>query len=183
MYVKDDDELNAYFLQLALADAQLFVSENAPPLSEVALESLAKEYVIVERIIERLSVHYDEKLLNGLLVTPKIKEAELVDQAAFGAWALNLREKIASAEEGNNKKDDLTITVKTYDAGFGIECLKKIHNNRVEVVLDHTFFKSSEYRKIGELADKLEGLLEESAYVKKGDKTNPVDHFRMQWSG
>lgn len=184
MYVKDDDELNAYFLQLALADAQLFVSENAPPLSEIALESLAKEYVIVERIIERLSLRYDEKLLNALLASPKIKEEELLDRAAVEAWALNLREKVEHLEQGNNTKNNpLTIAVKEYDGGYGVECIKEVHNNRVEVSLDHTFFKSSEYRKIGELADKLEGLLEESAYVQKGEKTNPVQHFSdaMEW--
>ena len=38
-YVKDDGELNAYFLELALQDAQLFVNPDAPGIQGEVLES------------------------------------------------------------------------------------------------------------------------------------------------
>ena len=44
VYVKDDAELNAYLLASALDNAELHVNADAPSLSGLALESLAKEY-------------------------------------------------------------------------------------------------------------------------------------------
>ena len=55
VYVKDDAELNTYLLNAALDGAALHVNAEAPPLSGVALETLAKEHIAVERIITRLS--------------------------------------------------------------------------------------------------------------------------------
>ena len=41
-YVKDDEELKAYFLELALQDAKVFVNPQAPALQGEALEELAR---------------------------------------------------------------------------------------------------------------------------------------------
>jgi DNA gyrase subunit B len=60
VYVKDDAELNAYLLASALDNAELHVNADAPSLSGLALESLAKEYMAVENIFERLASRYDE---------------------------------------------------------------------------------------------------------------------------
>jgi len=43
VYVKDDVELNTYLLNAAMDNAALHVNSEAPPLSGVALETLAKE--------------------------------------------------------------------------------------------------------------------------------------------
>ncbi len=47
VYVKDDAELNGYLLNAALDGAELHVNADAPPLSGVALETLAKEFIAV----------------------------------------------------------------------------------------------------------------------------------------
>ncbi len=53
-YVKDDDELNAYFLELALQDAKLFVNTEAPPIQGEALESLVVQLQDVLKRLQRL---------------------------------------------------------------------------------------------------------------------------------
>ena len=47
VYVKDDAELNTHLLAAALDKAALFVNSEAPPLSGVALETLANEHIAV----------------------------------------------------------------------------------------------------------------------------------------
>ena len=54
-YVKDDAELNARLLAIALEKALLHVSADAPPIKGPQLEALAKKYMEVNAIIERLS--------------------------------------------------------------------------------------------------------------------------------
>jgi DNA gyrase subunit B len=70
VYVKDDAELNAYLLASALDNAELHVNADAPSLSGLALESLAKEYMAVENIFERLASRYDEHVLREVARPP-----------------------------------------------------------------------------------------------------------------
>ena len=45
------------------------------------------------------------------------------------------------------------------------------------------FFRSQEYKSIGELANTLSGLLEEGAYIKRGERSLAVVHFKeaLDW--
>src|SRR5210317_1760414 len=63
VYVKDDAELNGYLLSAALDNAELHVNKNAPPLSGVALENLANQYIVVMESIKRLSQRYAAAVL------------------------------------------------------------------------------------------------------------------------
>ena len=51
------------------------------------------------------------------------------------------------------------------------------HNYR----LSYDFFASPEYRRIAELTAQLLGLLEEGAYIKRGERVLPVSHFKEAW--
>lgn len=42
MYLRDDDALENYLIQLALDGAALFPSASAPPIQGIALEALVK---------------------------------------------------------------------------------------------------------------------------------------------
>ena len=53
-YVKDDLELNALLLSTAVDGAALHVNADAPPLSGLGLESLARKYVEVQAIVQPL---------------------------------------------------------------------------------------------------------------------------------
>jgi len=57
-YVKDDAELNQYLLQMALDNTELHVTADAPAMSGQALETLARQYVLVQESIDRLSRRY-----------------------------------------------------------------------------------------------------------------------------
>jgi DNA gyrase subunit B len=71
-YVKDDLELNALLLNTAIEDAALHVNAEAPPLSGLGLESLARKYVEVLAIVHRWARRYDERLLEQLLYVPTL---------------------------------------------------------------------------------------------------------------
>ena len=56
----------------ALDSAALHVNADAPPLSGVALEALAKEYIAVEGIFARLANRYDENVLRDAGHLPEV---------------------------------------------------------------------------------------------------------------
>ena len=66
-------------------------------------------------------------------------------------------------------------------AGFRIE--HWTHGIATEKLLPVDFFHSSDYRKIADLAEHLDGLLADDAEIRRGDKARPVASFEqaLQW--
>ncbi|MDV3240343.1 MAG: DNA topoisomerase (ATP-hydrolyzing) subunit B, partial [Methylocaldum sp.] len=84
-YVKDDTELDNYLLQLALEKTRLHIDETTPPIQGQGLEQLAREYLNVQALIERLAHRYDESLLNLLVEYRVLEAARIGDSAACEA--------------------------------------------------------------------------------------------------
>ena len=76
-YVKDDLELNALLLSTAIDGAALHVNAEAPPLSGLGLESLARKYVEVQAIVRRWARRYDERFLEQLLYVPVVEHGNI----------------------------------------------------------------------------------------------------------
>src|ERR1700761_5632248 len=73
-YVKDDTELNSMLLGAAIDGAALHVNSDAPPLSGLGLESLARKYQEVQAIVRRWARRYDERFLEQLLYVPVLTQ-------------------------------------------------------------------------------------------------------------
>ncbi len=86
-YLKDDHELKDYLLRLALKDAELHRGEELPPLTKDALAEVAREYILAEAVIERLSRRIDAVVLHALLRGPEL-DLSSAEGAAASAAAL-----------------------------------------------------------------------------------------------
>jgi DNA gyrase subunit B len=181
-YLKDDLELNQYLLQMALEGAELHVNGEAPPMSASALEALAVEYLTVRGIIDRLARRYDGAFLEQLLDMPLVDENLLTNEERMEAWLdelekrLNREQKFSMGYRLALKKDSegTPVAIVITQTTHGIE-------NQRELPLD--FFHGSDYQKLGSLGDKLQGLLEEGAYIKRGEKVQAVQSFgeALEW--
>ena len=183
VYVKDDAELNAHLLSMALDDAHLHVNADAPPMSGIALEGLAQEYMAVEAIISRLADRYDETVLRTLSQLPRVTDDLKADLDALEAWAVALSEAlpkstgdrvmngnggsyVAELERGDTEDESARITVRRIQHGIG-----------ATRYLPREFFDSNEYRLISELSAKLKDLIGAGAIVRRGEKSAPVNTF------
>jgi len=180
-YVKDDDELNAYLLQQALTGAKLFVSANTPPISDTALEDIARSYLSAKNIIKRLARRIDKNILEQIinvqgLSKDKFNNNEQLQQYSskllkllerFKLTGINYRSEITQDEENN-----LSLTI-----------IKQMHGLDHEYVLDNTFFSSTDYEHLSILGSKLDSLLSEDAYIERGEKQCLVEDFEqvMDW--
>jgi DNA gyrase subunit B len=183
VYVKDDAELNAHLLTAALDNAELFVNSDAPALSGVALETLAKEHIAVENIIARLARRYDEVVLRAISQLPEVTGdlSENLDQLA--AWAEGLSTVLPkdSGDRATNKAGgSYSAALDRGDAdgeGVRIGITKTQHGVSTTRYLPREFFETNEYRHIMALAVKLSDLLGEGSYVKRGERQGSVDVF------
>ena len=62
-YLKDDNELNAHLLKLALDGAELRPAQGAEPISGSALEELARKYLVANNVVTRLANWMDVEVV------------------------------------------------------------------------------------------------------------------------
>ena len=180
-YVKDDKELNTYLLSLALDDAQLFVNDHAPAISGEALEELAQRYITVMATIDRLHRQYDAKILLQMVLTGLPEEADFSDEEKLTAYFQSLVGTLSSDRTGGVR---YSVKIGKDESGkLLVKVIRWIHGSETEIILDDEFFQSSEFRMMRELSDRLEGLLDETAYIQRGERRQPVFSFTeaMDW--
>ena len=183
VYVKDDAELNAHLLGAALDSASLHVNSEAPAMSGVALESLAKEHMAVESIMARLANRYDEVVLRAISALPEVDEAMEEDLDALAAWTESLSGALPKATGDrvmNGNGGSYTAELERGDAdgeGVRIAIRKVQHGIGQTRYLPREFFDTNEYRMIITLATKLKDLIGEGAFVQRGEKQAPVAEF------
>ncbi|MDJ0712294.1 MAG: DNA topoisomerase (ATP-hydrolyzing) subunit B [Woeseiaceae bacterium] len=183
VYVKDDAELDSYLLNAAMDKAALHVNADAPALSGVGLETLAKEHIAVENIIARLSGRYDEIVLRTIAALPEVTASDMEDLDKLEAWTETFSAALPKhtgdrAENGNGGSYSATFDHGDEDGeGVRIAITKVQHGLGVTRYLPREFFGTNEYRHIIELATKLADLLSEGAFVKRGEREAPVETF------
>lgn len=176
-YVKDDQELNAYLLQLALEGAKLHTSANAPAISGVALESIITHYNLVLSIITRLSKRYPKLLLKTLLQLPRLHSEDLSNRDVITKWAALLQQHLTQQDTAEGcryrvatkeitEKNIIVPTVSTTE-----------HGNITEFTLTANFIASEEYNQIATLSEKISNLLETDAYIERGNDKQLVHNF------
>ena len=180
-YVKDDLELNALLLSTAIDGAALHVNADAPPLSGLGLESLARKYVEVQAIVRRWARRYDERFLEQLLYVPALS-AEAFDRIdALRDWCRNLDQKLNTLDDVSRR---YRVTVEIVAAGGHRVNLQRFeHGLSSEKHIPREFFDSAEYLRIAELAKTLSDLMGPGAYIQRGDDRQDVASFKvaMNW--
>jgi DNA gyrase subunit B len=170
-YLKDDQDLNNYFLQSALDNAALFVNADAPALVGESLENISRTFLAVMASIGRLSVRYDGPLLEKLITMSKLDEAMIENPSSLQLWIDELEGRL-NTDLGVSESCTLSIVSENEAEEAGILLTRKIHGIGNERLIPFDFFNSVEYRKITELGSQLSDLLGEDAYVKREKRSS-----------
>ncbi len=166
-YLKDDHELKDHLLRLALKDAQLLPGEGAQPLVGEALAEVAREYVLAEAVIERLSRRVDPAVLQSLLggLTLDLSNAEAAQRTAAA-----LAEVL-----GDGVRLDLQFDETTESHRLLVR--RVLHGNLRTSVVDGDFIESGDYAQIRKTAGMLQGLVGAGATIQRGDHKTAVSSF------
>jgi DNA gyrase subunit B len=180
-YVKDDVELNAVLLGTAIDGASLHVNADAPPLSGMGLESLARKYVEVQAIVRRWARRYDDRFLEQLLYVP-VLSADAFDRIdRLRDWCRNLEQRLNTLDDVSRR---YRVTVETVGSGGHRINLQRLeHGLSSEKHIPREFFDSAEYLRIAELAQTLSDLMGPGAFIQRGDERQDVASFKvaMDW--
>ena len=180
-YVKDDLELNALLLNTAIDGAALHVSADAPPLSGLGLESLARKYVEVQAIVQRWARRYDDRFLEQLLYVPLLKPDGFDQVDGLRDWCRGLEQRLNTLDDVSRR---YRVSVEMLPAGgHRIDLQRFEHGLSSEKHIPREFFDSAEYLRIAELGQTLSDLMGPGAFVKRADDRHEVGSFKvaMNW--
>ncbi|MCF6189090.1 MAG: DNA topoisomerase (ATP-hydrolyzing) subunit B [Cocleimonas sp.] len=178
-YVKDDEELNANLLQLAIDGAELHVDESAPAIKGEPLEKLAKDYVVIENIISRLSRRFDTEILEAMLFNPA--GSADIDFSTAEEWLK--KAAVAMNDKFNGTRNYETTAQSLEGDDWTIRVTRLMHGVDTDFFLNKDFFNSQEVKHIIKLNQTLDGLLTKDSYIERSERREYVTRFDnlMAW--
>jgi DNA gyrase subunit B len=181
-YLKDEVEEASYMLQVSLKEASLVPQAGAEAIKGDALAELAKQYVMADGVIARLSRFMDESTLSAIVGGATV-ELDSTENAAASA------KRLQAALEDPLLPNQVDV-VSEYHQGsekFRLIVRRKHHGNVRVTVLDADFVNGADYGVLARAAATFQGLVGKGAVVARGEgekrKESMVADFReaMQW--
>jgi DNA gyrase subunit B len=181
-YLKDDHELSQFLLELALDGSRLYPGalavESQRTIEGPALAELARQYLLADAVVQRLSNVIDRAALEAVMAGI---ELDLRDTAAAEASALRLKEAM-----GNHRVDVIAQFDQQLDK-HRLLIARRHHGNVKTSVIDADFAVGADYATLSGAALTFKGLIEPGAKITRGEgekmKEAAIADFRqaMQW--
>jgi DNA gyrase subunit B len=173
-YLKDQHELDEYLLQSALKGASLLTKTGGETLADDPLATIAKQMVLTEAVIRRISSMYDESVLRAL---QDLGEISLNDEKSANEAAEKLRPILGAIGS------EVIVAFNPEAGTYRLEVNKYVHGNLQCCVVDADFLGGGDYRQISRVSVMLNGLLGSGATVQRGEKSQTVTTFKeaLDW--
>src|SRR5690554_5755642 len=182
-YLKDEAAMTEFLTQAALEGSSLHVNSEAPGISGNALEALVQNYRRVMTMIERMSRVYPSEVLEKMIYMPSLRHEHLTDQGHMEDWCQQLATHFVNSHRAGSDRYKISVEEDQERRLFlpHIEIVE--HGVAADYSFTHEFFASGEYRSIIALGEKLDSLIEEGAFIQRGDKTQQVTSFQetLDW--
>ncbi|WP_305420611.1 DNA topoisomerase (ATP-hydrolyzing) subunit B [Photobacterium leiognathi] len=181
-YIKDDEDMNQYQTTLALDNASLFANDGAPAITGAALETLVTQYNAGIKLIDRMSRRYPSLMLNEFVYQPRLTTEMMADEAKVEAWLAPLITALNAKQSGESLYSSEIIRDEENNV-FLPKVIVRTHGVDHEYLLSFDLLNSKEYAKIADLSEALDGLLEDTAFVQRGDRKQAVSSFKdaLEW--
>jgi DNA gyrase subunit B len=177
-YLKDDHEMNAWLLKLALQDAELMTGTSPAPINGEALAELARQYFLADAVVQRLSRLIDEKALQAIA---EGLELNLDTASAAEASATAMTQAL-----GNGTVHVYAVFDEKMDK-HQLRIERQIHGNIKVSIIDADFVHGADYGALVHAARTFKGLIQPGASIARGSgdkrKEAPIGDFpqAMQW--
>ncbi|MFT5996663.1 MAG: DNA gyrase subunit B, partial [Glaciecola sp.] len=180
-YLKDDDALNKLLTTIAVNDASLYVSTNAPPIQGIALENMVTLYQSTMIMIARMHRRMPDSLLTQLLYSSPLTSQTMDDKNALNEIGEQLVAQLTISE--GDSRSFLHCIELTEDGANDLVITMRQHGIDYDYHINSDFVASPEYGKIRTLNETINKLMEDGAYIKRGEKTLPVTQFKeaLDW--
>ena len=185
-YIKDNDALEEFLISNAIDELALHISAEAPAITGAALASVIADYQVSQKSLQRLTQRYPASLLDGLLELEAFKADHNHERDYVESWAEQLRVAIEKLQPSLRPE----ITLESFErenslgeksAHYWPRVTVYVHNLPHAYLLDAGLLNSAEYARLLKNAKSWFKLLEEGAYLQKGERRIQVNSFHQVW--
>ncbi|HHY7017153.1 TPA: DNA topoisomerase (ATP-hydrolyzing) subunit B [Legionella pneumophila] len=177
-YVKDDEALFDYLTQCALDGATFYPAKEVPPISAKSLEELVQHFRRVEKIIKRYKRRYPSDILKRVAYMPMLHQEDFNNLPKIENWCRQLH---LSLQQVDSKTEQYKVDIQKLTEGNQYTPKITVYQHGLEndIPMQVEFFLSKDYKEMVDLGHKLSNLIEEGAYIQRGDKSLPVENFEQ----
>ncbi|EKU60650.1 DNA gyrase, B subunit [Acinetobacter sp. WC-323] len=185
-YIKDNDALETFLISNAIDELALHVSPEAPAINGSALASVIADYQVSQKSLQRLTQRYPASLLDGLLELDAFKGDHNHERDYVEAWAEQLRVAIEKLQPSLRPEISLEAFERENAQGeksahYWPRVTVYVHNLPHSYLLDAGLLNSAEYARLLKNSKSWFKLLEEGAYLQKGERRIQVSNFHQVW--
>ncbi len=179
-YVKDDSELDAYLMHLALEGSSMEIGTGGKIIEQAALESVSLDHLALQGVIKRLSRRIPVEFLRAIITLPLMNVDNTVNDAVLVDWMEQFRQALlvhsTAVTSASVDTDELKISQK-------LTIRAVIRGVELERSLNIGFFRSTEYKQLMHLSAHTESAFETESKVIRGEKSAVVGNFAqaMDW--
>jgi DNA gyrase subunit B len=132
--------------------------------------------------IDRLDRVYPKHIMEELIYRPTVTVENLKDQAFMNDWIDTFKSKLES-EKRSGTLYEISMHQDSERGLFLPQVAVTEHGIVSNYVISHEFFESPEYQSIVDLGNHIATLLEEGAYVQRGERQYEVASFKqaLEW--
>ncbi|MBX3622647.1 MAG: DNA topoisomerase (ATP-hydrolyzing) subunit B [Rhizobacter sp.] len=175
-YLKDGHELDAYLLKVALKDAKLETGMGGAVLQGETLDTLARQYVLANNVVDRLAKWMDVEALRAM-----------ANGLELNLDTLEAAEQSAIALKGALHNAEVTAEFDTRMDKHILRISRMHHGNVKSSIVTADFVHGADYEALSTAGRTFKGLVSAEAVVKRGEgdkqKEAKVGDFRqaMAW--
>jgi DNA gyrase subunit B len=175
-YVKDELELQTYLTTLAMENSSLHVNPDAPGISGLALEGLIQRYRSVQDTIKRLKRRYPSVILDKLIYKPALSTEQLTDKTVANEWTKDIVDTL-NAEDFEGTIYSHNIVQSEDELSNNIIFTVRKHGVENHFTFDEEYFGSDGYKAVVSIGAEISDLLEEGAYIQRGERKREINNF------
>ncbi|ENV96230.1 DNA topoisomerase (ATP-hydrolyzing) subunit B [Acinetobacter calcoaceticus] len=185
-YIKDNDALENYLISNAIDELSLHTNAEAPSITGEALAKVIQDYQVSQKSLQRLTLRYPASLLDALLEIEAFKSDQNHDEAYVQQWADQVKDIITRLQPSLRPE----ITLESFErenaqgeksAHYWPRITVYVHNLPHAYLLDAGLLNSAEYARLLKNSKSWFSLLEDGAYLQKGDRRIQVANFHQVW--
>jgi DNA gyrase subunit B len=126
--------------------------------------------------VKRVGKRYDAAVIEKLIYMPRLSEELIADPQGYAAWLSELESRL-NAEQNISNRFEIRAQPAQDDQPAQINVTQYVHGINTESAIPFDFFNSSDYKRMAEMGEKLDGLLSEGAYIKRGERQSDISSF------
>lgn len=171
-YLKDEPELDTYFMELAIHDTEIDL--GGVRLSADRLAEVGREYLFLQQIQRRLEARYASVVLRGLRRAQELKTVELANRETIEQWLVHFAAALNLVIGGERQLATIELIYQSTDS-WSLLIRAVINGSSLTARLDREFFSSSEYRHLNRLGQIFDDQQLASVAVHRGDDLTTVN--------